>query len=251
MRWSRHSAAGERRSMNGERATTLYRLGRPLARFCFGTFGRMEVIGKENVPPRGPVILACNHLAFTDPPLLVAAIPRPLHFLGKRELFANPIGRFLMHGFQFPVRQSTASTEKCARCSACSTGTRRGPVPGGNEEQTHSCKRRSGHRLPGLKSQAPILPVGVTGTQNLRGWRMPFPLCRLTASVGPPFTLPVIEGRPPRPVMQGMLRMIMERVAMQLPPEFRGVYDPTLSPAKETQEDRGEQCKTHPSSAST
>ena len=66
----------------GERATLLYRLGRPLARFCFGTFGRLDVIGKENVPPHGPVILVSNHLAFTDPPLLVAAIPRPLHFMG-------------------------------------------------------------------------------------------------------------------------------------------------------------------------
>ena len=76
--------------MNGEKSTLLYRLGRPLARICFGTFGRMKVTGEENVPTHGPVILACNHLAFTDPPLLVAAIPRPLHFLGKRALSPAP-----------------------------------------------------------------------------------------------------------------------------------------------------------------
>ena len=65
----------------------------------------------KNVPPHGPVILACNHLAFTDPPLLVAAIPRPLHFLGKRELFANPIGNLLMRGFHvIPYDRETAST---------------------------------------------------------------------------------------------------------------------------------------------
>ena len=240
--------------MNGERATTLYRLGRPVARFCFGTFGRMEVTGEENVPPRGPVILACNHLAFTDPPLLVAAIPRPLHFLGKRELFGNPIGRFLMHGFHvLPYDRSTASTETMRTLLGLLDQDRAVALfPEGTRSKSHSLQEAQlGIVYLALKSQAPILPVGVTGTEKFRGWRMPFPLCRLTASVGPPFTLPVIEGRPPRPVMQGMLRMIMERVAMQLPPEFRGVYDPTLSQATETQEDRGEQCKTHPSSAST
>jgi 1-acyl-sn-glycerol-3-phosphate acyltransferase len=240
--------------MNGEKATVLYHLGRPLARFCFGTFGRMEVTGEENVPPHGPVILACNHLAFTDPPLLVAAIPRPLHFLGKRALFASPIGRLLMRGFHvFPYDRATASTETMRTLLGLLERDRVVALfPEGTRSKNHSLQEAQlGIVYLALKSQAPILPVGVTGTQKTRGWRMPFPMCRLTASIGPPFSLPVIEGRPPRPVMQGMLRMIMERVALQLPPEYRGVYDPTLSPATETQENRGKQCNKHPSSAST
>lgn len=215
--------------MRGERATLLYRLGRPLARFCFGTFGRMRVTGEENVPPRGPVILACNHLAFTDPPLLVAAIPRPLHFLGKRELFANPLGKFIMEGFHvFPYDRTAASTDTIRTLLGLLDEDRVVAVfPEGTRSKNHALQEAEiGIVYLALKSQAPILPVGVTGTQKLRGWRMPFPLCTLTANIGPPFTLPVVEGRTPRPVMQDMLRMIMERVAMQLPPEFRGVYDP-------------------------
>ena len=240
--------------MNGERATTLYRLGRPLARFCFGNFGRLEVIGEENVPPRGPLILACNHMAFTDPPLLVAAIPRPLHFLGKTDLFANPLSRFLMRGFHvFPYDRSTASTDTMRTMLALLDQDRAVALfPEGTRSKSHSLQRAQlGIVYLALKSQAPILPVGVTGTQNLRGWRMPFPLCRLTANIGPPFTLPAVEGRTPRPVMEGMLRMIMERVALQLPPEFRGIYDPTLKQSIESQEDRSQQCNRHPSSAST
>ena len=213
----------------GENATLLYRLGRPLARFCFGTFGRMEVIGEENVPPHGPVILVCNHLAFTDPPLLVAAIPRPLHFLGKKELFENPMGKFLMHGFHvFPYDRTTASTETMRTMLGLLDQDRAVVVfPEGTRSKSHSLQESQlGVIYLALKSQAPILPVGVTGTQNMRAWRMPVPLCRLTASIGPPFTLPTVEGRIPRPVMQGMLRTVMERVALQLPPEFRGVYDP-------------------------
>ena len=220
--------------MRGENSTLLYRLGRPLARFCFSTFGRMEVIGEENVPPRGPVILVCNHLSFTDPPLLVAAIPRPLHFLGKKELFGNPLGNFLMRGFHvFPYDRTTASTETMRTLLGLLEQDRTVALfPEGTRSKSHSLQEAQlGVVYLAIKSQAPILPVGVTGTQNLRAWRMPVPLCRLTVSIGPPFTLPLTEGRVPRPVMWGMLRMIMERVALQLPPEFRGVYDPSSNAA--------------------
>ena len=44
-----------------------------------------------NVPQDGPLIVAANHQSFSDPPLLVYAISRPLFFLAKRGLFTGPI----------------------------------------------------------------------------------------------------------------------------------------------------------------
>ena len=87
-----------------------------------------------------------------------------------------------------------------------------------------------------LKSQAPILPVALTGTEKFPLWRVPFPFQRMKASIGPPFTLPVIEGKPSKAVMSSMLDMVMGRVADQLPPEYRGVYGskPLSEPAEQS-----------------
>ena len=76
-----------------------------------------------------------------------------------------------------------------------------------------------------LRSQAPILPVAITGTNKFPLWRVPFPFKRMKVSIGPPFTLPTIEGNPSREVMSSILDMVMNRIAEQLPPELRGVYD--------------------------
>ena len=159
--------------------------------------------------------------------------------MGKRELFKNPFGKFIMQGFHvFPYNRGRASTDTLRTLLALLDQDRVVVVfPEGTRSKSHSLQEGLlGVVYLALKSQAPILPVGVTGTENLRAWRMPLPLCRLTASIGPPFTLPVIEGRPPRPVMHTMLRMIMERIAVQLPPEYRGVYDPAASKAAVNQE---------------
>ena len=54
--------------------------------------------------------------------------------------------------------------------------------------------------------------------------RLPMPLCRVTVHIGQPFSLPVIEGRVPRPVLEDLADMVMSRVAALLPPEYRGYY---------------------------
>ena len=204
-----------------------YHAGRVLARFCFNVFGRLDIDGLECVPPRGPVILVCNHLSFTDPPVLVAVLPRPLHFIGKKELFANRFTRAIMRAFH--VSSYDRSRAGLDAIKTVTDHLERDRVvvlfPEGHRSPDHTLQKGMlGVVYLALKSQATILPVGVTGTHKISGWRMPMPLCRMTASIGPPFSLPVLEGTPSREVMTGMLDTIMGRIAAQLPPEFRGVY---------------------------
>ncbi len=213
--------------------TLLYRLGRIVARFCFRTFGRLEVTGRECVPPYGPLIVVCNHLAATDPPVLVASIPRPLHFVGKRGLFANPvIGYILKKAHVMSMGGSGTGIDALRGLLRLLAQDKVVVVfPEGHRSSDHTLNEGLlGIVYLALKSQAPILPVGVTGTEKLRAWRMPVPLCRLRANIGQPFTLPMIEGQPNREVMRSMLDMIMDRIAYLLPEEYRGFYSSHVPP---------------------
>ena len=208
-------------------ANLLYRFGHFLARFCFRAFGRMDVVGAECVPPFGPLIIVSNHLSLNDPPLLVAAIPRPLFFVGKKELFNNPISRFLMQAFNVSPFDRSAAGIDAVRVLMQNLERDRSVVifpEGARSPDGTLQKGMLGVVYLALKSQAPILPVGITGTNTFPLWRIPFPLKRMKASIGQPFTLPVIEGNPSRAVKNSMLDMVMGRIAEQLPPDLRGAY---------------------------
>ena len=54
-----------------------------------------KVVGKENLIKEGRVILACNHMTFWDPVLLIAHIKRKISFVGKKEIFKNKFARWI------------------------------------------------------------------------------------------------------------------------------------------------------------
>ncbi|MFT5533046.1 MAG: 1-acyl-sn-glycerol-3-phosphate acyltransferase [Burkholderiaceae bacterium] len=58
-----------------------------LTRFVY----RLKVRGGENIPTEGAAILVCNHVAFVDPVLLMAASPRPIRFIMDHHIFALPV----------------------------------------------------------------------------------------------------------------------------------------------------------------
>ena len=220
-------------------ATLSYRAGNLLGRLCFRAFGRLEVVGAECVPNFGPLIVVSNHLSLNDPPLLVAAIPRPLFFIGKKELFGNPIPRFFMRSFHVSPFNRSAAGIDAMRVLMQNLERDRAVVifPEGTRSPDHTMQKGMlGVVYLAMKSQAPILPVAVTGTEKFPLWRIPFPFRRMKASIGPPFTLPVIEGKPSKEVMSSLLDMVMGRIADQLPPEYRGIYggNTVREPAKQT-----------------
>jgi 1-acyl-sn-glycerol-3-phosphate acyltransferase len=67
--------------------TKFYKVVRPIASFLVRILFHPKVIGLENIPKTGRVVLAGNHTKFLDPVVLVGFVKRQIHFLAKKELF--------------------------------------------------------------------------------------------------------------------------------------------------------------------
>lgn len=71
-------------------------------------FYRIRIEGMERVPPRGPLLVVCNHASFLDPPAIGATFPRQLHFLAKKELFEIPLfGRIIAALGSVPIARGS------------------------------------------------------------------------------------------------------------------------------------------------
>lgn len=205
----------------------VYPLGNGVIRAALGAFARCRVEGVEAVPPFGPLLVVSNHLSLLDPPLLAVTVPRRLHYLAKESVFRTPPVRWLLRGYgAFPVarrghdvrgmRWVQGLLQRDLAVALFPEGTRR---PGGLRRPVPGVVRLH------LATRAPVLPVGITGTEHIRSIpRIFLPTGDITVRIGSPFTLPEIEGRPARAQIAALGDIVMRRVADLLPVSYRGEY---------------------------
>jgi len=82
--------------MNRSLSPTFYRFGRWLTRQTIGRFFSLQVEGLEHLPPAGPAIICPKHQRWEDIPVIGMALPMPLQFIAKVELFQQPLVRELL-----------------------------------------------------------------------------------------------------------------------------------------------------------
>ncbi|PIC56780.1 1-acyl-sn-glycerol-3-phosphate acyltransferase [Sporosarcina sp. P12(2017)] len=90
----------------------LYPLGKFLiSTVCYPLY-RIKVIGKENFPKQGGVLLCTNHIDNLDPPIVGITCPRTVHFMAKEELFDKPVLKTLLPKVQaYPVKRGMSDRE--------------------------------------------------------------------------------------------------------------------------------------------
>ena len=82
--------------MSHSLSSNFYCLGRWLCRQTIGRYFSLEVRGLENLPARGPAIVCPKHQRWEDIPVIGLALPPPLHYIAKVELFQYPLVRELL-----------------------------------------------------------------------------------------------------------------------------------------------------------
>ena len=92
----------------------MYAVARALLRPSLNLFFRWRLLGVQNIPRSGPVIVACNHISYFDPlchAYMIDRSGRKCRFFAKAELWRNPFLRFVLtHAHQIPVERGSGET---------------------------------------------------------------------------------------------------------------------------------------------
>lgn len=139
-----------------------YVLMRTAAFLTCNICARATLMHGERLSAAQPAIIVANHLSMADPFLLGGKCRYNIRFLGKEELFKNPIvGRFLRGVFCIPVkRHQTDMTSMRACISALRDGRVLGIFPEGTRHSKGMMQEaESGTAMIALRSKAPVIPV--------------------------------------------------------------------------------------------
>ena len=147
----------------------LYTIGKGICMPIFKLLYRFKTINADNIPSEGGVIIASNHIAKSDPPLMGLSSRRRMYFMAKVELFKNKFFGALIRALgAFPVERGAGDGK------AIKTGEdliREGNVmtifiEGGRTKTGELMRPRSGCALVAQQMQVPVVPACITIVGN-------------------------------------------------------------------------------------
>jgi len=200
-------------------------LARLLTRIVLGS--KFHLRGTANVPPSGAILMVSNHVGAIDPAIIGAWAPRPVWFMAKAELFKGSWG-WLMRGYHaFPVvRHSPDRTALRRAFDLLKQGSAVVLFPEGHRsENARLMRAEPGAGFIARRSGAPLVPIAITGSQNVIGRHKVLPRrAEVAMSFGEPFQLPE-RNRDGSPMdHQQSADYLMAKIAQLLPLENQGEY---------------------------
>jgi 1-acyl-sn-glycerol-3-phosphate acyltransferase len=187
----------------GERdAGQLYHVARtlfgPLTRFLW----RVHSHDLDRVPADGPAILCPNHISFLDSPFLMFTLPRRITYVGKAEYMDDWKTKYVFPAVgMIPIDRSGGDASARALDAAArilERGELFGIFPEGT--RSRSGKLHKGHTGPArlaLRTGAPIIPVGIRGTDRIQppDAKLPRVFVPCELRIGKPIDVRHYQGR--------------------------------------------------------
>ena len=147
----------------------LYLIIRSLSIVLYKVLFRLQAFGRGNIPLKGGVIIASNHLSYLDPPALSAACPRVLSFLALEGLFKNVLfGRFITALNVFPIDTQSGDPSGLRRdIRELEQGRAIGIFPEGRRTPDAKLDEpKPGVGFLAAKTGVPIVPVFIEGSNR-------------------------------------------------------------------------------------
>ena len=204
----------------------------PVARLVY----RPVIEGREHIPRSGPLLLASNHLSFIDSFVIPLLVPRRVMFLAKSDYFTGKGLRGLFVRWLFlatgavPVRRGTFGAAQEALDSAMEIldgGHALALYPEGTRSRDGRLYRgRTGVAWLALTAGCPVVPVALSGTQDLQpvGSRLPR-IRKVTVRFGRPMDFTYLKDAKPGPARREATDAIMAAIQELSGQEFVPHYN--------------------------
>lgn len=212
----------------------IYGIMKCIISFLMRLVYRYRVVRSAPFPQEGPVIIVVNHLHLLDPGVIAPVIPRRVVTLAADKWRKRPLSRwFLRAAGSIFVRRGEVDRRALRAClQVLSDGGVLAIAPEGTRSEGIGLQRaKAGVAYLAARTGAQIVPIAHTGVEKLAEWkRLRRPTCRVV--IGEAFRLPeVARGELNSEKLQEFADLIMIRVGLLLPEEYRGVYREQIAAA--------------------
>ncbi|MDR2253552.1 MAG: 1-acyl-sn-glycerol-3-phosphate acyltransferase [Bifidobacteriaceae bacterium] len=180
-----------------------------------------KVVGRANVPRRGPAILAGNHTGLVDGPVVLGAAPRGVHFIMKFSLGRGVGGVILRAAGQVPVDREGGGRALRVCLALLRRGRLVGIFPEGSRGDGRLGDFKAGVAWLAVNSGAPVIPVACLGTRRHgeRATRLTPFRRRLRVAFGEAVELTLDHSAPGRDQVAAALEQIRAALAAHIAAE--------------------------------
>ncbi len=205
----------------------LHHILRAIVNVLLGLITHREYVGMENIPAEPPYILVINHLSVFDAPLLLTVCPHTIRAFAAAKHKRNPLyAAVLVMAGSIWVRRGEVDRKALREAlDVLKRGEALGMAPEGTRARgTYALQKgKTGAAYLATRADVPVVPVGLTGTEQIKRNLPRLRRTHVRVVVGKPFRLPE-SGRVRGQKLHEYTDLIMRRIAELLPEEYRGLY---------------------------